>query len=343
VESITKTNGVLMIAELSANHGHSLKTAVDSILAAKRAGADAVKLQTYTPDTITIDCDGECFTRVLDGSIWAGRTLHELYREAYTPWEWHAELFHVAREEGLMCFSSPFDKTAVDFLEQFDPPFYKIASFEIVDIPLIRYAAARGRTMILSTGIAGTDDIDLALRTCRETGNDRIILLKCTSAYPAPLEEANLATIPDMKARFGVEVGLSDHTTGIVAPVVAVALGARVVEKHFILDKSIGGPDASFSLDPAEFSAMVRAVRDAETSVGKVSYELTEKVKRNRRFARSLFVVRDIAAGELLTGENIRSIRPCNGLHPKYLDFVCGKRAKHSLSRGTPLDLSDVE
>jgi pseudaminic acid synthase len=329
-------NQTVIIAELSANHGHKLSIAIETIRAAKRAGADAIKLQTYTADTLTIDCDDEYFTDVLKGTLWEGRTLYKLYEEAFTPWEWHEELFRVAREEGLQCFSTPFDKTAVDFLEQFNPPAYKIASFEIQDIPLIEYTASKGRPMIMSTGIAELEDIELAVKTCRDVGNDDITLLKCTSSYPAPIEEANLLTIPDLKKRFNVEVGLSDHTMGIVAPVVAVTLGARVIEKHFILDKSIGGPDASFSLDEKEFTAMVKAVRQAETAVGKISYDLNDKVKASRKFSRSLFVVKDIKAGEIFTEENVRSIRPGYGLHPKYLKEIVGQRAKADLKRGMP-------
>lgn len=326
-----------IIAELSANHGQNIDIAVETIRAAKRAGADAIKLQTYTADTLTIDCDNEYFTEVLKGSIWEGRTLYELYQEAYTPWEWHEKLFMVAKDEGLICFSTPFDKTAVDFLEQFEPPAYKIASFEIQDIPLIEYTASKGRPMIISTGIAELEDIELTVKTCRDVGNNDIILLKCTSSYPAPIEEANLASIPDLKEMFGVEVGLSDHTMGIVAPVVAVTLGARVIEKHFILDRSIGGPDASFSLDEKEFTEMVAAVRQAEKAVGNVTYELTEKVKASRKFARSLFVVKDIKAGEKFTEDNVRSIRPGYGLHPKYLKELIGKTATVDLLKGTPL------
>lgn len=333
-------NRTLIIAELSANHGNSLDIAIETIRSAKRAGADAIKLQTYTADTLTIDCDNEFFT-IKDG-LWKGRTLYDLYKEAYTPWEWHKELFRIANEVGLICFSSPFDKTSVDFLAQFDPPAFKIASFEIQDIPLIEYTASKGRPMILSTGIAQLEDIELAVKTCRDTGNSNIALLKCTSSYPAPLKEANLSTIPDLKKRFGVEVGLSDHTMGIVAPIVAVALGARVIEKHFILDKSIGGPDAAFSLDEKEFAAMVKAIRQAEKAVGSVSYELTEKVMNSRKFSRSLFVTEDIRKGEKLTEKNIRSIRPGYGLHPKYYYSVLGKTINKDVSRGTKLDLSDI-
>jgi len=337
------SNRTFIIAELSANHGHDINTAIETIKAAKRAGADAIKLQTYTADTLTIDCNNQYFTDVLKGTLWDGRTLYDLYKEAYTPWEWHEELFKTAKEEGLICFSSPFDKTAVDFLEQFSPPAYKIASFEITDIPLIEYTASKGRPMIISTGVAKLEDIELAIKTCYDAGNHDITLLKCTSSYPAPIEEANLATIPDLEERFGVEVGLSDHTMGIVAPVVAVTMGARVIEKHFILEKLIGGPDASFSLDEKEFTEMVSAVREAEKAIGKVSYELTDKVKASRKFARSLFVVKDIKAGEVFTEENVRSIRPGYGLHPKYFKEILGKVAKEDLEKGEPLNIRSLD
>jgi len=336
------SKSVKIIAEISANHGQDKSIAIETIKAAKRTGADAIKLQTYTPDTITIDCDNKYFRGILKDTIWEGQNLYDLYKEAYTPWEWHKELFKVAREEGLSCFSTPFDNTAVDFLEQFDPPAYKIASFEITDIPLIEYTASKGRPMIMSTGIAELEDIELAVQTCRNAGNNDITLLKCTSSYPAPIEEANLLTLPDMKKRFGTEVGLSDHTIGIVAPVVAVSLGAKVVEKHFIMDKSIGGPDASFSLDENEFTEMVKAVRQAEQSVGEVSYELTEKSKSSKKFARSLFVVKDINAGEKFTEENVRSIRPGNGIHPRFFKDILGCKAKCSIKKGIPLDKNCV-
>jgi len=336
-------NKTFIIAELSANHGQKKELAIESIRAAKKAGADAIKLQTYTPDTMTIDCKNEFFTKVLEGSIWQGRSLYNLYEEAYTPWEWHEKLFEVAKEEGILCFSAPFDKTAVDFLEQFNPPAYKIASFEIVDIPLIEYAASKGRPMIISTGIAELEDIELAVQTCQDAGNNDIVLLKCTSSYPAPIENANLAAIPDLKKRFGVEVGLSDHTLGIVAPIVSVTLGAKVIEKHFILDKSIGGPDASFSLDEKEFTEMVSAVRQAEKAIGQATYEISEKTRESRKFARSLFVVKDIKAGEPFTDENVRSIRPGYGLHPKYLKEIIGKTAKENLEKGTPLSWQHIK
>jgi pseudaminic acid synthase len=331
------SNKTFIIAELSANHGNKIEIAIETIKAAKRAGADAIKLQTYTANTLTIDCDNEYFT--IQEGLWEGRTLYDLYKEAYTPWEWHEKLFHVAKEEGLICFSTPFDKTSVDFLEQFNPPAYKIASFEIQDIPLIQYAASKGRLMIMSTGIAELNDIELAVQTCRDAGNYNIILLKCTSSYPAPIEEANLMTIPDLKERFQVEVGLSDHTLGNIATIVAVSLGARVIEKHFILDRSIGGPDASFSLDEKEFTEMVNAIRQVEQALGKVTYKLTEKVKINRKFSRSLFVVKDIKEGEFTSEENIRSIRPGYGMHPKYLNEILSKKAGMNLDRGTPLKI----
>jgi len=332
--------GVFVIAELSANHNQNKQVAIDTIKAAKKAGADAIKLQTYTADTLTIDCGSDYF-KIKEG-LWQGRTLYDLYKEAYTPWEWHEELFKVAKEEGLVCFSTPFDKSAVDFLEQFNPPIYKIASFEIQDIPLIEYTASKGKPMIISTGIAEIEDIELAVKTCREVGNNDITLLKCTSSYPAPIEEANLITIPDLKKRFGVKAGLSDHTLGIVAPVVAVTLGASVIEKHFIIDKSIGGPDATFSLDFVEFSEMVKAVREAEKSYGIVNYELTEKTRTNKILGRSLFIVKNIQKGEIFTEENIRSIRPGHGLHPKLLNQILGKRAKVNLIKGTPLSLEMI-
>lgn len=327
-----------IIAELSANHNGDLNVAIETIRAAKRCGADAIKLQTYTPDTLTIDCDNEFF-RIDGGTLWDGKTLHQLYGEAYTPWEWHEKLFEVAKEEGLICFSSPFDFTAVDFLEKLDVPAYKIASFEIQDIPLIEYTASKGKPIIMSTGIATEEDIQLAVDTCRKAGNNNIVLLKCTSSYPAPLELANLNTIPDLKNRFNVEVGFSDHTYGYLAPVVATTLGATIIEKHFILNKTIGGPDADFSLDEKEFKEMVDAVRDAEKLLGKVSYEVSEKVEKNRKFARSLFVVENVKEGEVFTDKNIRSIRPGYGLHPKYYNDILGKKSKVNIIKGTPLSL----
>ncbi len=334
--------GTYIIAELSANHNGSLQTALDTIKAAKEAGADAIKLQTYTADTLTLNCKKDDFI-IKGGTLWDGKSLYELYQEAYTPWEWHEELFTYAGSIGIDIFSSPFDKSAVDFLEQFNPPAYKIASFEITDHELIRYAASKGRPMIISTGIATIDEIQDAVDICREEGNNDIVLLKCTSAYPAPLEEANLKTIPNLAETFGVVAGFSDHTLGITAPVAAVALGARVIEKHFILDKSIGGPDADFSLDKEEFAQMVKAVRDTEKLLGKVDYSMTEKKRKSRQFARSLYVAKDIKKGEVFTEENIRSVRPGYGLHPKYLKDIFGKRAAKDLPFATALDWTDVD
>jgi pseudaminic acid synthase len=316
------TNQVFIIAELSANHNGSIETAIETIKAAKRAGADAIKLQTYTADTMTIDCDKDDF--IIKGTIWEGRKLYELYQEAYTPWEWHKELFDVAKEEGLVCFSSPFDKTAVEFLETLDCPIYKIASFEITDIPLIEYVASKGKPIILSTGIASFEDIELAVNTCRNAGNNQIALLKCTSSYPAPIEEANLAMIPEFVKRFNVVSGLSDHTMGSTAPIVATVLGAKIIEKHFILDRSIGGPDASFSMNESEFTEMVNAVRQAEKAVGSVTYELTDKQLKGRDFSRSLYVVKDIKKGEVITEDHVRSIRPGFGGYPKELKNILG-------------------
>jgi pseudaminic acid synthase len=327
---------VFIVAELSANHNGSLGNALESIKAAKRAGANAIKLQTYTADTITIDCKNDDF-KLIQGTIWDGKYLYDLYKEAYTPWEWHKELFRVAKEEGLICFSSPFDKTAVDFLESLNTPAYKIASFEITDIPLIEYVASKGKPVIISTGIAGLEDIELALDACRRTGNKQVILLKCTSSYPAPPEDVNLAMIPDLAKRFGVIAGLSDHTLGVTVPVAATVFGAKVIEKHFILNHSIGGPDASFSLDESEFTAMVKAVREAELAIGVVDYTLTTKMQKSREFSRSLYVVKDIKAGEKFSQENIRSIRPGFGLPPRFYGEILNKTAKKDLIKGTPL------
>lgn len=338
---LSAEGNAFIIAELSGNHNGNKQIAIDTIKAAKAAGADAIKLQTYTPDTITIDCGNEYF-QIDDGTLWDGKTLYELYTEAYTPWEWHHDLFKVAKEQDLICFSSPFDKTAVDFLEELNTPAYKIASFEIHDIPLIEYVASKGKPIIISTGIGSEDDIKLAVETCRKEGNQDIILLKCTSSYPAPVELANLRTIIDMKQRFGVEVGLSDHSLGITIPVVATSLGAKVIEKHLILDKSIGGPDVGFSLNKDDFAKMVDNVRSAEKSLGRVSYKLPNSIEKNRRFARSLFIVQDVKAGDAVTEVNVKSIRPGYGLHPKEFKSVMGKFFKKDLKKGTPLKRSSL-
>lgn len=327
-----------IIAELSANHGGKLEIALDTVRAAKRAGADAIKLQTYTADTITLDCDKPDF-KIKQGTSWDGQFLYDLYQEASLPWEWHKPIMDLAKELEIDCFSSPFDHSAVDFLEELDVPAYKIASFEITDIPLIEYAASKGKPMIISTGIATIEDIELAIAACKKVGNDDITILKCTSAYPSAPEDANLMTINDIKSRFKVKSGLSDHTMGIVTPIVSVAMGATVIEKHFILDKSIGGADAHFSLDEKEFTEMVSAVREAEKVIGKVDYEMTDKKLKSREFSRSLYVVEDIKKGEKFTSKNVRSIRPGFGLHPKYYDQVLGSIALSDIERGIPLSL----
>ena len=333
---------VFVIAELSANHNGSLATAIETIRAAKRSGADAIKFQTYTADTLTLDCDESDFV-IKGGTIWDGKKLHDLYKEAYTPWEWHAQLFEVAKEEGLVCFSSPFDKTAVDFLETLHCPIYKIASFEITDIPLIEYVAKQGKPIIISTGIASFEDIHLAVETCRKVGNGNITLLKCTSSYPAPIAEANLAMMQQLAIDFKVKIGLSDHTLGLTVPVIATALGAEVIEKHFILDRSIGGPDASFSMNEIEFTAMVKAIREAEVAVGTTSYELSPKQVAGKDFSRSLYVAEAINKGDIITEASIRSVRPGFSLHPKHLPEILGKKAKRYLKKGERISLSDFE
>jgi len=333
-------SSVFIIAELSANHNGSLDTALKTVKAAKRAGADCIKLQTYTPDTITLNSNKDDF--LIKGTIWEGKKLYDLYQEAYTPWEWHEAIFKAAAEEGLICFSSPFDNTAVDFLEKLQVPAYKIASFEITDIPLIEYTASKGKPVIISTGIAGQEDIELALDACRRMGNNDVALLKCTSQYPAPIEDANMIMVKDLAERYNVISGLSDHTMGSTVPIVATSMGAKIIEKHFILDKSVGGPDASFSMDEKEFTEMVKAVREAELAIGKVDYTLTEKQEKGRDFSRSLYVAEDIKSGEMITEENVRSVRPGFGLHPKYFESVLGKIANTDLEKGTPLELSKL-
>jgi len=326
-------DGVFIIAELSANHGGDINTAKKTIKAAKEIGANAIKLQTYRADTITLDSDKEDFI-IKGGTLWDDQKLYDLYKEAYLPWEWHEELFTYARDVGIDIFSSPFDKSAVDFLEQFNPSAYKIASFEITDYELIRYTASKGKPIIISTGIATLDEILDAVNICRGEGNDDIVLLKCTSSYPAPLEEANLLTIPNLATTFGVISGFSDHTLGSTAPIVATTLGAKVIEKHFILDKSIGGADADFSLDKEEFAQMIQAVRDAEKLLGQIDYSLNEKRKNSRRFSRSLYVAKDIKIGEIFSEENIKSVRPGFGMHPKYLKKILGTKATKNYEFG---------
>ena len=332
-----KSDGTYIIAELSANHGGDINIAKETIKAASQIGANAIKLQTYTADTLTLDCDGEDFI-IKGGTLWDDKKLYDLYKEAYLPWEWHEELFRYARNLNIDIFSSPFDKSAVDFLEQFDPCAYKIASFEITDYELIRYAASKGKPMIISTGIATIQEIQDAVDICRSEGNEQIVLLKCTSAYPAPLEEANLKMIPSLAQTFNTLSGFSDHTIGSIAPIAAVTLGAKVIEKHFILDKKIGGPDAAFSMDKEEFSQMVKAVRDTEKLLGNIDYSLTEKKKQSRQFARSLYISKDIQKGETFTEKNIKSVRPGYGKHPKYLNEILGTKAQKDYKFGDRLN-----
>jgi len=338
---ISESGKIFIIAELSANHNQNLQIAIETIKAAKRAGADCIKLQTYTADTLTIDCEKDDF--IIKETIWEGKSFHSLYKEAFTPWEWHKTLFEVAKSEQLICFSSPFDRSAVDFLEDLSVPAYKIASFEITDIPLIEYIASKGKPIIISTGIATFEDIELALNACKNMGNNQIALLKCTSSYPAPIEEANLSMIKDMKTKFGVITGLSDHTIGATVPIVAAALGAKIIEKHFILDRSIGGPDSSFSMNESEFTKMVKAIRETEKSIGKIDYDLTDKQEQGRNFSRSLYVVNFITKGDTISEENVRSIRPGFGLHPKYLKQILGKKSNQDIEKGTRFSLDFID
>ena len=333
---------VFIVAELSANHNHDIQLAKKSIEEIKNTGADAVKIQTYTADTITIDCDNEYF-QIKQGTLWDGRNLYDLYKEAYTPWEWHKELKEYAESIGLVFFSSPFDFTAVDFLEELDVPIFKIASFEITDLPLIEYTAAKGKPMIISTGIATINEIQLAVDICRKVGNNDITLLQCTSSYPTPIENANLSMIPSLSKTFNVKAGLSDHTIGSVAAVAAVALGACMVEKHFIFDRSKGGPDAEFSMEPIEFKKMVDDIRTVEKALGKVDYSMTGEKIKSRKFSRSLFVVKNVKKGEPFTNDNLRSIRPGNGIAPKYINDLIGKRARYNISAGTPMTWECVD
>lgn len=332
---------VYVIAEISANHNQDFTQAIQLIKAAKKAGADAIKLQTYTPDTITIDCDNEYF-RIGKGTIWEGKTLYKLYQEAYTPWEWQPKLKDIANELGMDLFSTPFDKTAVDFLKKMDVPAYKIASFELVDIPLIQYVAEMGKPIIMSTGMATLEEINEALIAARDAGCKEIVLLKCTSAYPADPMEMNLRTIPHMADSLGLPIGLSDHTLGIAVPIAAVAIGACIIEKHFTLSRAISGPDSAFSLEPHEFKQMVDAIRTTEKAIGVVNYAVTEKEAASRVFRRSLFVVKNMKAGEIFTADNMRSIRPSYGLPTKYFHEVIGKKAQCDIDKGTPLQRSMI-
>jgi pseudaminic acid synthase len=327
---------VFVIAEISANHNGSLDNAIETIRAAKWAGADCIKLQTYTADTITIDSQKNDF--IIKGTIWKDRNLYSLYKEAYTPWEWHKTLFQVAKDEGLISFSSPFDRTAVDFLEKLDVPAYKIASFEITDIPLIEYVAKKEKPVIISTGIASKEDVELAVQACRQQGNNDIALLKCTSSYPASVQEANLKTMVSFRRDFKTLIGVSDHTLENIVPISSVALGAKIIEKHFILDRSLGGPDSEFSLNPNEFKEMVKQVRLTEMSLGLGDYPITEKMNSSRQFARSLYFIKDISQGEIITEDHVKSIRPGYGLHPKfYFEIVNKTYAAHNFKKGDRL------
>lgn len=341
-KKLSDKSDTYIIAEMSANHLHNLDRAKRIIDVAKECGADAIKLQTYRPDTITIDCRGPEFMAT-PGSPWENMNLFELYKEAYTPWEWHGELMDYAKKVGITCFSSPFDLTAIDLLEELNVPAYKIASFELNDIPLIKKAAMTGKPIIMSTGIADMSDIELALRTCKEAGNDKVILLKCVSEYPTPYEEINLRTLTNMSETFDCVVGVSDHSFGSAVAVAGVALGARVIEKHLTLSRKDGGPDGTFSMEPQEFKNMVTDIRNVEKALGKVTYELTEKQKKSKGRSRSLYVVSDIKKGEIFTPDNMRSIRPGYGLHTKYYKDIIGKRASCDIKKGTAMKWNYVE
>ena len=339
---ISENSPTFIVAEMSANHNMDFDRAVAILQAAKDAGADAVKIQTYTADTITINCDSPCF-QITQGTLWDGTTLYKLYQSAFTPWEWQPKLKAAAEEMGLEFFSSPFDFSSVDFLEEMGVPAYKVASFEITDIPLIKKIAQTGKPIIIATGIARLSDIELALKTCKDAGNEKVILLKCTSSYPAPYEDINLRTMPSMGETFDCLVGLSDHSMGSAVAGAAVALGARMVEKHLTLSRADGGADAAFSMEPAEFKEMVDNIRKIEPALGKVTYDLTPKQAREREHSRSLFVAKDMRAGEIFTPENLRSVRPADGLHTMYYEELLGKRIKRDAKLGTPLswDLID--
>jgi N-acetylneuraminate synthase len=330
-----------IIAEMSGNHNQDFEQAVKILEAAREAGADAVKVQTYTPDTITIDCDNEYFR--INGTMWEGRNLYDLYGEAYTPWDWQPKLQEVAHGLGLDFFSTPFDETAVDFLEAMEVPAYKIASFETVDLPLLRRVARTGKPIIMSTGMATLAEIDEAVSAIRDAGGSQLALLKCTSAYPSPPEEMNLRTVPHLSQAFSVPVGLSDHTIDLAVPVTAVALGACIIEKHFTLSRTVPGPDTPFSLEPREFKAMVQAVRTVEKALGTVHYGLSGRDMASRALRPSLYVVHDMKAGEMFTAENVRSIRPGHGLHTRYLPAVIARHATRDIPRGTPLAWDMVE
>lgn len=337
--TLKKDNSCYIVAELSANHGSKLEIALETVRAAAECGADAIKLQTYKGSTITLDSKREDF--LIEGTLWEGKYLYDLYEEAHLPWEWHKAIFEEARKVGIDCFSSPFDRSAVDFLEDLNCPIYKIASLEITDIPLIEYVASKNKPIIISTGVAGLEDIKLAIEACRSQGNEKIVLLKCTSSYPTPVEEVNISMIPDMASTFNVLTGLSDHTLGVEVPIAAAVMGAKVIEKHFILDKSVGGPDASFSLEKKDFIQMVKSIRLAEKAIGKVDYSISKSQKEVRRYSRSLYITKDVLKGELFTNENLKSIRPGYGYPPRFLKDILGKRATSDISSGSPLKKDD--
>ena len=341
-KKVGKNHSVFIIAELSANHLQNLEIAIKSLKAAKRAGANAFKVSTEKPETLTIDCDNEYF-QIKGGTLWDGQTLYELYNQTWMPWDWHFDLKEIAKDLNIEFFSTPTDKSSVDFLEKLGVPAYKIASFEITDIPLIEYIASKNKPVLISTGIADLKDIEEAINACKRIGNEQIAILKCTSVYPAPLEELNLKVISDLDERFDVVVGLSDHSREISVPIASVALGAQIIERHFTLDRKLGGPDAEFSLEPEEFKKMVKEIRNTEKALGTVIYSLSKLIIQNRDFARSLFVVKDIKKGEILTETNIRSIRPRYGLHPKYLKEIIGKKIKNDVQKGTPLSWDLIE
>jgi pseudaminic acid synthase len=334
--TISQDSQCYIIAEMSANHNGKFENAVELIKQCAEAGVDAIKLQTFTADTITMDCDNKYF-QIDQGTLWDGRTLHDLYKEAYTPWEWQPKLKKIAEDLGVTLFSSPFDKSAVDFLEEMNVSAYKVASFEITDIPLIEYIASKNKTVIISTGIATLTDIEKAVNACLRIGNNDVILLKCTSAYPATYEEMNLKTMHNLSETFNVVTGLSDHTLGIEIPIAAVALGAKVIEKHVTLRRADGGLDAAFSLEPQELKSMVIAIRNIEKALGRVTYELSAKAIKSKEFSRSLFVVKDMESGEAFTEENVRSIRPGYGMHPENLSEVIGRTSTMDVKKGTPL------
>ncbi len=336
------TKGVYVIAEMSANHNQDIEVAKETIRVAKECGANAVKLQTYTADTLTIDSKKEYF-RLSQGTIWDGVTLYELYQQAYTPWEWHKELFEYAQQVGIDIFSTPFDFTAVDFLETLNVPCYKVASFEITDIPLIRYIASKGKPIILSVGIATLEEIEDAVMACKEMKNNQVILLQCVSQYPARETDACLSNMFALKEKFGVEIGLSDHTMGDKVATYAAAMGAHVIEKHFIIDRSIGGPDSSFSMNKEEFTDMVCKIRELQKIIGEPNFSMTEEKQKNRVFARSLFVVENISAGEVFTEKNIRSIRPGYGMPPKHYEAILGKICSMDVEKGEPLTWEMIE